>query len=152
MGRWIDRLVIQMGWRFRFYWNDNCVTNLLETFDFLTNSLNEKKPAGVIYLDFAKAFDKVSHDSGHIYFRYVTQYYSTVHSGSKYKDVNARSCLLNNYVCHVYWRDANIKLDMKKFEIFFEQVQEVLWTIFRISNKFQFCNKFFPRISTKWEI
>ena len=39
-----------------------CVTNLLETADFLTDSMSRRQPADVIYLDFAKAFDKVSHE------------------------------------------------------------------------------------------
>ena len=39
-----------------------CVTNLLETVDFLTDSMSRRQPADVIYLDFAKAFDKVSHE------------------------------------------------------------------------------------------
>ena len=39
----------------------SCVTNLLETVDFLTDCMNRKQPADAVYLDFAKAFDKVSH-------------------------------------------------------------------------------------------
>ena len=38
-----------------------CVTNLLETVDFVTNNLHEKTPTDIIFLDFSKAFDKVSH-------------------------------------------------------------------------------------------
>ena len=38
-----------------------CVTNLLETIDYLTNSMNEKIPSDVIFLDYEKAFDRVSH-------------------------------------------------------------------------------------------
>ena len=38
-----------------------CVTNLLETMDFFTHSKSKKKPIDLIFLDFAKAFDKVSH-------------------------------------------------------------------------------------------
>ena len=38
------------------------VTNLLETVDFLTDCLSKRVPSDVIYLDFAKAFDKVSHN------------------------------------------------------------------------------------------
>ena len=38
-----------------------CVTNLLETFDFLTKNFAEKKSIDMVFLDFAKAFDKVSH-------------------------------------------------------------------------------------------
>ena len=39
----------------------SCTTNLLETVDCISQALAKKKPVDVIYLDFAKAFDKVSH-------------------------------------------------------------------------------------------
>ena len=39
-----------------------CITNLLETINFLTDCISRKEPADVIYLDFEKAFDKVSHE------------------------------------------------------------------------------------------
>jgi hypothetical protein len=39
----------------------SCVTNLLEFLDFITGFLDKGIPMDVIYLDFAKAFDKVSH-------------------------------------------------------------------------------------------
>jgi len=38
-----------------------CVTNLLETVDFLTSHHAEKIPTDLVLLDFAKAFDKVPH-------------------------------------------------------------------------------------------
>jgi hypothetical protein len=38
-----------------------CVTNLLETMDFLTHNASKKVPIDVFFLDFAKAFDKVPH-------------------------------------------------------------------------------------------
>jgi hypothetical protein len=38
-----------------------CVTNLLETMDFLTHNVSKKLPIDVLFLDFAKAFDKVPH-------------------------------------------------------------------------------------------
>jgi len=38
-----------------------CITNLLETMDFLTGNMAKKLPVDVIFLDFAKAFDKVPH-------------------------------------------------------------------------------------------
>jgi hypothetical protein len=38
-----------------------CVTNLLETFDYLTKNLGIRKAVDLVFLDFAKAFDKVSH-------------------------------------------------------------------------------------------
>ena len=41
--------------------NKSCTTNLLETLDFLTETLNRGLLALLIFLDFAKAFDKVSH-------------------------------------------------------------------------------------------
>ena len=36
-----------------------CVTHLLETLDILTSNLESENPVDMIYLDFAKAFDKV---------------------------------------------------------------------------------------------
>jgi hypothetical protein len=44
-----------------FVRNKACVTNLLETIDELTSSLALKSWVDVIFLDFAKAFDKVPH-------------------------------------------------------------------------------------------
>ncbi|XP_047127838.1 uncharacterized protein LOC124808671 [Hydra vulgaris] len=38
-----------------------CVTNLLETMDFLTANMARKLPVDVVFLDFAKALDKVQH-------------------------------------------------------------------------------------------
>jgi ribonuclease P/MRP protein subunit RPP40 len=38
-----------------------CTTNLLETMDMLTSSMADKKQIDLIFLDFAKAFDKVPH-------------------------------------------------------------------------------------------
>ena len=38
-----------------------CVTNLLESSDFLTNSLARKRWVDLLFLDFEKAFDKVPH-------------------------------------------------------------------------------------------
>ena len=44
-----------------FVQHKSCVTNLIESLDFLTETLNRGFSAILIYLDFAKAFDKVSH-------------------------------------------------------------------------------------------
>jgi hypothetical protein len=38
-----------------------CNTNLLETVDLVTALMNEKKPIDIVFVDFAKAFDKVPH-------------------------------------------------------------------------------------------
>lgn len=39
----------------------SCQTNLLEFLDFVTQALDNSKPLDAIYLDFSKAFDKISH-------------------------------------------------------------------------------------------
>ena len=41
--------------------NKACVTNLLETMDYLTFSKSKKIPVDILFLDYAKAFDKVAH-------------------------------------------------------------------------------------------
>ena len=39
----------------------SCTTNLLETLDYITYSLDRGIPVDVVLLDFAKAFDTVPH-------------------------------------------------------------------------------------------
>jgi hypothetical protein len=39
----------------------SCVTNLLETIDTITEAMNRGFSSVVVFMDFAKAFDKVSH-------------------------------------------------------------------------------------------
>ena len=39
-----------------------CMTNLLETLDILTDSANKGESVDLVLLDFAKAFNKVSHE------------------------------------------------------------------------------------------
>ena len=39
----------------------SCLTNLLKFFEKVTNAIDKGKPFDCIYLDFVKAFDKVSH-------------------------------------------------------------------------------------------
>ena len=41
----------------------SCITNLLETIDIISNGLNKGYEVTLIFLDFAKAFDKVCHVS-----------------------------------------------------------------------------------------
>ena len=41
--------------------NKACVTNLLETLDIITDTVNKGHSVDLVLLDFAKAFDKVSH-------------------------------------------------------------------------------------------
>ena len=41
--------------------NKACVTNLLETLDIITDALKRGNSVDLVLLDFAKAFDKVSH-------------------------------------------------------------------------------------------
>ena len=44
-----------------FLKNKSCITNLLETVDLATETINQKRALDIIYLDFAKAFDTVPH-------------------------------------------------------------------------------------------
>ena len=39
----------------------SCITNLLETMDSWTHSIDNKQPVDALYLDFQKAFDTVPH-------------------------------------------------------------------------------------------
>jgi hypothetical protein len=41
--------------------NKNCITNLLETLDLITQAFGEDYSIDILFLDFAKAFDSVSH-------------------------------------------------------------------------------------------
>lgn len=41
--------------------NKSCTTNLLEFLEFVSKAVDEGQPVDIIYLDFAKAFDKVPH-------------------------------------------------------------------------------------------
>ena len=44
-----------------FVRNKACSTNLLESFDMWTKAVSEKQGMDIVFLDYAKAFDKVSH-------------------------------------------------------------------------------------------
>ena len=44
-----------------FVKNKSCTTNLLETLDLITHAISLGQPVDVVYLDFAKAFDTVTH-------------------------------------------------------------------------------------------
>ena len=46
----------------RFVKNRSCLTKLLEFLEFVTNYIDQGYPIDIIYLDFQKAFDKVSHE------------------------------------------------------------------------------------------
>ena len=46
-----------------FVLNKSCITNLLETFDTVSHALDSGNQVLIIFLDFAKAFDKVCHQS-----------------------------------------------------------------------------------------
>jgi hypothetical protein len=41
--------------------NRSCLTNLLESSEYITRLIDEGNPMDIIYLDFSKAFDKVPH-------------------------------------------------------------------------------------------
>ena len=44
-----------------FVSSKECVTNLIECIDLTTNALNKHRKLDVLYADFMKAFDKISH-------------------------------------------------------------------------------------------
>jgi len=39
----------------------SCLTNLISSYDQVTLLVNERKAVDIVYLDFSKAFDTVSH-------------------------------------------------------------------------------------------
>ncbi len=45
-----------------FVFSKSCLTNLIETLDIITDALSDEHEVIVVLLDFAKAFDKVSHE------------------------------------------------------------------------------------------
>ena len=47
--------------QFGFVPNKFCTTNLLESLDTITKTLSDKNVMDIVFLDFAKAFDKVKH-------------------------------------------------------------------------------------------
>ena len=47
--------------QYGFLPNRSCVTNLIESLDIITDSRDKGLSFDVIYTDFSKAFDKVSH-------------------------------------------------------------------------------------------
>jgi hypothetical protein len=53
------RLIIESQHGFRA--NRSCLTNLLESSEWVTKLVDEGSPVDIIYLDFSKAFDKVPH-------------------------------------------------------------------------------------------
>ena len=44
-----------------FFYKQSCITNLLECQQIVSGLLNENKSVDVLYTNFEKAFDKVSH-------------------------------------------------------------------------------------------
>ena len=57
----LDRFKLIKDSQHGFTKGRSCLTNLLEFFEEVTSILDGGKPVDVIYLDFAKAFDKVPH-------------------------------------------------------------------------------------------
>jgi len=54
------RLIVDSQYGFRN--SGSCLGNLLWFLDAVTSGLDKNKCIGVVYLDFAKAFDKVQHE------------------------------------------------------------------------------------------
>src|SRR6218665_2486396 len=59
----LNRYNVIKGSQHGFTRRRSCLTNLLEFFEEVYEMIDEGKPVDVIYLDFAKAFDKVPHKS-----------------------------------------------------------------------------------------
>ena len=57
----LDRYKLILKTQHGFTKNRSCLTNLLEYLNYVTEKIDQGMPLDVLYLDFAKAFDKVSH-------------------------------------------------------------------------------------------
>jgi len=57
----IDKYSLLCPSRLGFVQNKSCLTNLLEFVSFVSDCMDDHKAVDVIYLDFQKAFVKVSH-------------------------------------------------------------------------------------------
>ncbi|CAF0999201.1 unnamed protein product [Brachionus calyciflorus] len=94
----------------------------------LTNAIFLPSTSAVIEITaphfYYPLYERISVQSGHFYFKFVTQYDPTLHS-DKYSNRNSRTCMLDGN-CVVHWKDASIKVDINKFSIMFEQVMEIL--------------------------
>lgn len=69
-------------------------------------------------------YEKIAIQSGHIYFRFVTDADPSIHS-KNYLNTTSRECFRINE-CIVFWKNKNIRINITKFSFMFEQIMEVL--------------------------
>lgn len=69
-------------------------------------------------------YERITTQSGHVYFRFVTQPDPTIHSG-KFFNTKSSDCFKSGD-CIVFWRDSNMVVNITKFSFLFEQIMEVI--------------------------
>ncbi|CAF1017203.1 unnamed protein product [Brachionus calyciflorus] len=68
-------------------------------------------------------YERISIQSGHIFFRFVTQYHPSIHQNNSYLNVNSIDCSYN-ISCLVFWRESPIFVNITKFSVIIEQAME----------------------------
>ncbi|RNA29126.1 DUF563 domain [Brachionus plicatilis] len=69
-------------------------------------------------------YERVAIQSGHIYFRFVTDPDPSIHS-NKFFNITSRECLTIGD-CVQFWKNKNVRVNITKFAFLFEQIMEVL--------------------------
>lgn len=69
-------------------------------------------------------YERVAIQSGHIYFRFVTDPDPSIHS-NKFINITSRECF-SIMDCKLFWKNQNVRVNITKFAFLFEQIMEVL--------------------------
>ncbi|CAF0997917.1 unnamed protein product [Brachionus calyciflorus] len=69
-------------------------------------------------------YERIAVQSGHIFFRFVTQYDPKIHADT-YAKINSIDCL-SQANCMLYWKNAALKVDISNFSVILDQALEVL--------------------------